>query len=68
MDEIPGHTEERPPASWTWVTINGVGWRRPSCMRNGGTWRRCHQQDDDRWEKMKVDGKGDGEEAGGWSV
>ena len=37
-------------------------------MRKGGMWRMCCQQADNRWEKLKVDWKGDGEEAGGWSV
>ena len=37
-------------------------------MRKGGMWRRCRQQADARWEKMKVDGKGDDEEAGGWYI
>ena len=36
-------------------------------MREGGTWRRCHQHADDRWERMKADWKDDGEEVGGWS-
>ena len=35
-------------------------------MREGGTWRRCRQQADNRWERMKADWKDGGEEAGGW--
>ena len=37
-------------------------------MREGGTGRECRQQADDRWERMKADWKGDGEETSGWSV
>ena len=36
-------------------------------MRKRSTWRRCRQQADDRWEKLKVDWKGDGKDVGGWS-
>ena len=44
------------------VTINGLEWWRALCMRKGDMWRRCRQQADDRWEKITVDGKGNGEE------
>ena len=66
MDEMPGHTEERHVPSWMWVTINGGRWWRPSCMRERDTWRRCRQQVDDMWERMKADWKDENEEEGGW--
>ena len=67
MGEMPGHIEDIPLAPRMRVTINDPGWWRALCMWKGDTWRRCRQQADDRWENMSLDGKGDGEEVGGWT-
>ena len=48
------------------MSINGEGWWTTSSMREGGTGRESRQQADDRWERMRMDGKDGDEVAGGW--